>query len=79
MTFSAAARPALSLFKDEASLHFLFGSLELLLLGFGVSSVDFQLSSLSLFLQYSEAGAWASLHSITAFGSESRNLPISNP
>lgn len=35
--------------KDEASLHFLFGSLGLLLLGFGVSSVDFQLSSLSFF------------------------------
>lgn len=43
--------------KDEASLHFLFGSPELLLLGFGVSSVDFQLSSLSLFLQYREAQA----------------------
>lgn len=41
--------------KDEASLHFLFGSPELLLLGFGVSSDDFQLSSLSLFLQYNEA------------------------
>lgn len=35
--------------KDEASLHFLFGSPELLLLGFGVSFVDFQLSSLSRF------------------------------
>lgn len=62
--------------KDEASLHFLSGSLELLLLGFGVSSIDFQLSSLSLFLQCSEAGAPASLHSTTAFVYESRNLHI---
>ena len=30
--------------KDENSLHFLFGSPELLLLGFGVSSIDFELS-----------------------------------
>lgn len=59
--------------KDEASLHFLFGSPQLLLLGFGVSSVDFQLSSA---LQYSEGGARTSLHTITAFVSESRNLLV---
>lgn len=61
--------------KDEASLHFLFGSPELLLLGFGVSSVDFQLSSLSLSFQCSEGGAQASLHNIAALVFESRNPP----
>lgn len=44
MTFGRARAPPS---EDEAPLHFLFGSPELLLLGFrSVSSVDFQLSAL---------------------------------